>query len=198
MDSVTIDNTDQGKLDAVITWQFDQAEHLCAFVAKLDEMFQGTTADFWDDWLSDVTNIDTCNGFGLALFGAILGVPRFTVVSGTTKTPISETLYRKILKARFLLLEGNASVKDYCEYCNAIFGGGVQVSDGLDMTLTFTNGSLVEGSEEEYIFENYYDELFVFPAGVREHMTGIKFFGFHRTEGTDDDIAPFSGGVFKW
>lgn len=196
MNTVTINNTDERKFDSVITWQFDQAPNLCGLITALADIFQATTADFWDDWLSNVTNIDTANDFGLSLFGAILAFPRPTVTVGGTTATISTSLYRTILKARFKLLDGNSSVSDYCEYCNSIFGGDVQVVDGLDMTLSFTDNGLTADTELKELFDNYYDTLFIYPSGVREEVTGVKFFGFDN--GTNTDIAPFRGGVFTW
>lgn len=178
MDTVTIDNTDAGRFDAVITWQFDQAPNLCGLVAALSDFFRGTTTDFWDDWLTDVTNIDNAGDFGLALFGSILAFPRPTVTIDGTTAAISTELYRTILKARFKLLSSDATVKDYCEYCNAIFGGDVSVVDGFDMTMEFADNGLTADTELKELFDNHYDSLFVYPSGVRENLTGIKYFGF--------------------
>ena len=72
MDSVIIDNSDGGRIDKCITWQFDNATNLIALIDSVKAAYNTTTKDFWDEWLAKHTNINQADSFGLSLIGKLV------------------------------------------------------------------------------------------------------------------------------
>lgn len=188
------------ELDRVITWQYDKSE-LVEFVQLLADFLRDSTKEFWTDWQSDVVNIDTANDFGLAVWGKVLGIDRFPIGDAT----ISTELYRKILKARFALVNSDGTVADYIKYVTAIFGSGnMTVLDGNDMSLTF--GEYTGSDEElEELAETRPESLFAYPAGVRDNAEANgKFLAFVSANGAtpSSTLYPRAGrfdeSTFNW
>ena len=101
-----MDNSIEADLKKVITWQYDNATNLVALILSMEEFFSESTQKFWDDWPTDVANIDTANDFGLSVWGMLVGVKRFILEDGQGGgTPISSELYRRIIKAKVKLLD---------------------------------------------------------------------------------------------
>ena len=96
------------ELDRVILWQYDNS-NLVGFVQLLADFLGQSTKQFWEDWQSDVVNVDTANDFGLAVWGKVLGIERPVISTGT----VSTELFRKIVKARFELMNSSAAIHDY-------------------------------------------------------------------------------------
>lgn len=196
-----MDNSIEADLKKVITWQYDNATNLVALIMSMEEFFSESTQKFWDDWPADVANIDTANDFGLSVWGMLVGVKRFILEDGQGGgTPISSELYRKIIKAKVKLLDGNASMKDYCDFVYAIFGGGVAPVDGLDMSLTFTDNGLT--GEESLLFAQHMDEIVVYPAGVRDNAVSDSLvFGFdgqQKVAQSDPNLGGLDESSFVW
>lgn len=196
-----MDNSIEADLKKVITWQYDNATNLVALIMSMEEFFSESTQKFWDDWPADVANIDTANDFGLSVWGMLVGVKRFILEDGQGGgTPISSELYRRIIKAKVKLLDGNASMKDYCDFVYEIFGGGVAPVDGLDMSLTFTDNGLT--GEESLLFAQHMDELVVYPAGVRDNAVSDSLvFGFdgqQKVTQSDPDLGGLDESSFVW
>lgn len=196
-----MDNSIEADLKKVITWQYDNATNLVALIMSMEEFFSESTQKFWDDWPTDVANIDTANDFGLSVWGMLVGVKRFILEDGQGGgTPISSELYRRIIKAKVKLLDGNASMKDYCDFVYAIFGGGVAPVDGLDMSLTFTDNGLT--GEEALLFAQHMDEIVVYPAGVRDNAVSDSLvFGFdgqQKVTQSDPNLGGLDESSFVW
>lgn len=193
-----MNNSIKDELNRVITWQYDNSTNLIAIVMSLEHYYEESTEKFWDSWVDDVVNIDTATDFGLAVWGNILGVKRF--VRTASGEPVSTELYRKILKARAKLLDGNASMKDYCEFAYEIFGDKVIVSDGLDMSLTFADDGL-DGEELE-VFTDHLDDIVPYPTGVHDNNPSDScVFGLEDQDpamDSDPQIGGLDDSTFAW
>lgn len=197
-----MDNSVTQELDKTILWQYDNAENLIAIIDMMKEFHVESTQKLWDSWPSDVVDIDTASDFGLAIWGNLLGVPRFILDNGDgTTTVISTDLYRSILKARAILLNGNASIPDYCDYVHAIFGDAVSVEDGLDMSLMFYDNGL--DGEKRLLFEQYLEDVMLYPTGVHDNdLSDSNVFALDGQQTNLTSSDPHAGGLdessFAW
>lgn len=57
-------------------WQYSNASRLLALIDAEQSFVDANITGFWQNWYDDVFNIDTCNTFGLEVWGLILGVRR--------------------------------------------------------------------------------------------------------------------------
>lgn len=185
------------ELDRVILWQYDNS-NLVGFVQLLADFLNQSTKQFWEDWQRDVVNINTANDFGLAVWGKILGIERPVISTGS----ISTELFRKIVKARFELMNSSATTADYIKYVNSIFGeDSVSVTDGNNMSLSFGEYT----GEDEELAELSIESLIPYPAGVRDNSEADgMFLAFVEDDEDvpDATLYPRAGGfdesTFNW
>ncbi len=195
-DRYAIDNSFDGDLKRVITWQYDQAENLIAFLGVFKGFFADSTEDFWEGFRKamDIANAEgsgSVSEFGLAVWGKLLGIPRPVVSyqaegeAAAAQHPMSADFYRRLLVGRFRLANENASMDAYIRFCDYVFGEGkVTATDGYDMSLKFTwtgDAALTTDADREMksAVESIPDVVFAFPAGVRSSDERDAFvFGF--------------------
>ena len=122
MTNQKIDNSlkDYGK---TVLWQYDKAYRLLSLLKHLQTMFYVSVQRFWDYWESKVLNIDNCDSFGTKLWGFILGVGR-PVVAGDNEYSheISTTVYRRLLKGAFYLMQAGCDMGSVVGYLEIVFG----------------------------------------------------------------------------
>lgn len=178
MNNPHIDNTADSDLSRVITWQYDNAENLIATIGMLKDFFSDSVSDLWDSIAAGV-NIsipDEASDFDLAKWGKLLGVERpVLTINGASVTMKSEA-YRRILVARFRLLNSDATTEDYITFIKYIFGAAVEISYNDNMALTFSYvGNVPQSTNSvEYhlytAFNQFPDSIFIYPAGVRSNV----------------------------
>jgi len=198
----------------VLLWQYNEAENLEALIQAKQDWFNANFSSFWDDWYTDVFNIETANDFGLEVWGIILGI-RFTSIlrpatggsfwgfgpynknfnngnfGSTEEVELSETQKRMVVKLRYLQLISRGTIPEINNALNIVFGEGVYCRDNLDMTITVVF-TFTPARDVRFIIENY--DLLPRPSAVElDFVTEIDVgtaFGF----GPDDenfDHAPF-------
>ena len=213
MTNFAIDNTDDGDFNRSIIWQYDNAERLVGVIHAFADFFKAAVTDFWDDLIRQEaigydTDPATCSDFGLAVWGKILqvGRPMLSITDNGTETQrmLSAGLYRKVLVARFRLVNGNATIPDFIEYVKYVFDGKVSVVDQGTMSLAFEvkDGATLT-AEESALLNQCADSLFAFPSGVRsDELATDKVFGFsEQTEGasaSDPEIGGLDDCGFNW
>lgn len=184
MTNYTIDNSDNGDFSRSITWQFDNAPNICGIILDLfKNAYDGTTKNFWNSFIQNFLNIDTANAAGLSAWGKRLGVKR--------PGGIGDSLYRRMIKAKFILLRSNASIQDFQLYVDSIFGvkNSVSVHDNLDMSITydfpetFVDDDDVSSQEFAILAFSNYDVVAIFPSGVRDGSKPGVVFGLAGQEG---------------
>lgn len=192
----TIANPDF-KIDAsgVYLWQYEDAERLHAILKGSEEFFGVAVTQFWEDFRDKIFNISTAVGFGLDLWGQILGIPRPTYtheVDGADVTePISDDLYRRVLLGALYKMNTNATVYDINHYLSYIFPDrAFVVRDNLDMTFTVF-AVFVPTDEEKAVLR--LDNFIPRPAGVMCNFTyydaeNSQFWGFS-AEGTEEELT---------
>ena len=194
------DNSIDAVLDKIVIWQYDESKSICALIDQFKQWHNDTTGSVWDS-ISKGFNLATkedATDFALALFGRIMGVPRLDVtVDGVTRT-MSKELYRRILVAKFRLLNGNGSIADYSKFVSTIFGSNVTFTDNHDMSVAveWTGGEPTDedGKELKYAFDNYRKYIFSYPTGVEERLTitGKRF--WLAENASDKPTASTNGG----
>lgn len=164
-----LNNSDNGDICRSITWQFDDAPNVSGIIKMLKDIYGMSTEDFFDGMVERIylpdLKTDGTDDYGLSVWGKILNLSRPIVnVEGTLQS-ISSDFYKKLLLGRIRLLEGNASVADYCKYIEFVYDGNVTVADGLDMGLTFTAKTGL-ATEKEALINSAPEIAFAFPSGV--------------------------------
>ena len=196
-------NSDNGDIKRSITWQYDDAEHLVALILMINDFFAQSTEQFWDDWFSNIENIDTATDFGLAIWGILLSLPRPDVQVGGTTGTISTNLYRKLLKLRLRLLFSNSSMGEYVKIYNEIFDGKIKVVDNQTMSMDFVDDESLD-DETKAVMEQSPEAIFLYPTGVKHNVPcndPVFAFAYDNpldAEESDPEIAPFDASSFDW
>lgn len=178
-----------------LIWRHNQAENLQALInnkkSALDELNQG----FWNDWYTDVFNLQTANEFGLSLWSIILDIPlsvepadpappntnfgfgpfRKNFGNGNFTPSESEIVLskedaRRVLKLRYYQLITRATIPECNKISCDVFCdlGASYVQDNQDMTMTYFLG-FPDDAQIRFILDNY--DLLPRPSGV-----GIDYF----------------------
>ena len=190
MNAHTNDNSSSAELDKCITWQYDKATNLVAFIGMLGDFFAQSTESLWDSWKAKVNDIGTADDFGLSVWGKILNCRRPIINIGGNDVNLGTEKYRAVLKARAQLLASHGTVPDYKAYIETAFDGHFIVQDGNDMGITFvaTNDAT---DEEVALADQFPDIAFLFPCGARSSsVTDPASIGFKGQQTNDPDDTP--------
>lgn len=63
-----------------ILWQYNEAANLQSLIEQKQAWYDINQSEFWNDWYTDVFNLETANFFGLSVWSIILNVPLFVPV----------------------------------------------------------------------------------------------------------------------
>ena len=172
-----------------ILWQYNEATNLQAILQENQDFYNIQQTQFWTNWIGDVFDLRTANDFGCAVWSIILGLPTTIPVSadaadgdswgfeGFRKNfdngnfsagaenfiQLSIEQKRTVLRMRYFQLTSRGTVPEFNRFLREIFGPGVYILDGLDMT-----GEIIfqtEPSAQTKLILKYYDIL-PRPAGV--------------------------------
>jgi hypothetical protein len=217
--SVTIQPFDYSvDLMRSILWQDDTALNLQTLVKDQQNFVDSAYTKFWQDWYTNVFNLDTANDFGLAVWSIILGLPLFIDVSGdsddkpiwgfdddfyynfdrgvftTERNIILKTEEKRIvLKLRYFQLANRGDLIEINYFLRYVFKDNVIYGlDGLDMSMTYV--LLFKMSQNLFKALMQYD-LFPRPAAVK-----LKFYdGTLDTFGFDlETYKNFDNGYFYY
>lgn len=175
-----------------LLWQYHKAERLQALVQACQDEMNANVEDFWNDFYTNVFNIDTVNTFGLAVWGILLGVERPTYTSDGQTQYYSDDMYRLFLKSRILMFQMDGSIYRINQYINYLFPNKpIYVIDNLDMTISI-NFYYTPSAEEWQVLNN--PDFLPRPSGVQIEILSInpdEIFGFNGTEFQPWDTEPF-------
>lgn len=173
-------------------WQYNKAERLQAIIQACQDEMDGNTKDFWNDFYTNIFNIDTANTFGLSVWGILLGVERPTYESGGVIHYYSDDMYRLFLKSRILMFQMDGSIYKINQYINYLFPNKpIYVIDNYNMTISITF-YYTPTSEEWQLLNN--PDFLPRPSGVKIELKTIdptKIFGFYGTGFQPWDTKPF-------
>ena len=66
-----------------LLWEYNNAEKLQAIIQSKQDWYTTNQTEFWQDWITNVFNLQTANAFGLEVWSIILGFPLFINLSPT-------------------------------------------------------------------------------------------------------------------
>jgi len=72
-------------LDSII-WQYDNASKITGLLQYKNTWLTENHTAFWQNWYTDIFNLDTANDFGLAVWSIILGLPLFIELNPESPT----------------------------------------------------------------------------------------------------------------
>jgi hypothetical protein len=175
-----------------ILWQYNDAEYLKTIIENKQNCYNSKVVDFFDDWYTNVFNIDTANDFGLSVWAKILNVNfaqkkafradkttfgfgnlRSTFARGNFIPLPDEDIYltteqkRLIIKIIYQKYNLLPSVPEINKVIRQFFGESSYVVDGLDMTTSMVVFTEQLSREKQFIIEEF--GILPRPAGV-----GIK------------------------
>lgn len=175
-----------------ILWQYNNAERLRALIAAEARFFDAEVQGFWQNWYRDVFNLNTANGFGLAVWAVILGVSQDirlgedvpadvwgfdteaidngnknfvhgNFVRTENVLQVKTEQLRMLLKIRAMQLVSNGSAYDINRMLKMIFGDRAYVLDNHDMSITYV---LDDSLSLDELFILQETSAFKPPAGV--------------------------------
>lgn len=174
-----------------ILWQYNDASKLISLAQQKSEWYEENQRDFWDNWYTDVFNLQTANDFGLAVWARILNVPLVATVPASEDRPVfgfgihnlnffngnfgrdvSGTVNltteqkRLVLRLRYFQLISNGTVPEINAFLRLLFGseGAVYVLDSLDMSFAVYVFDFVPAASVLFVLEQF--DLLPRPAGV--------------------------------
>ncbi len=186
MDQQLFDNSVD--LLQALLWQYNNATNLQGILNFKQDWYNSENRDFWDDWYTDVFNLNTLNDFGCSVWAIILGINFITQIEpdlsrggwgfgpygknffdgnfGASSTQVIELTTaqkRLVLKLRYFQLISRGTVPETNKFLADLFGkGNAWVEDNLDMTITVFIKK--PDTETLFILNNY--DLLPRPAGV--------------------------------
>lgn len=188
-----------------LLWQHDNAEGLKTLLEKKQQWYDVNQTEFWQDWFTNVFDLDTANGFGLAVWARILNVPlQVRVEADVARSAFGFGVHHKnfnngsfargqsgdialsieqqrlVLKLRYFQLISRGAVPEINEWLASLFAdqGSVFVIDPNDMTFVTYFFRFQPDSDLQFILEKY--DLLPRPAGVgvRYQVQVRPAFGF--------------------
>lgn len=202
-------------LEALL-WQKNDAVKLQALLQQKQDWYNVNYTQFWQDWYTNVFNLQTANDFGLSVWSIILNLPlviepvpdpsrktfgfgpyrknfnngNFSDVNSPTRLTTEEK--RLLLRLRYWQLVSRGAIPETNQFLSDVFAalGVVYVLDGLNMTIT----ALFKFSPSAKLRQllKLYD-LIPRPSGV-----GIKYLDMTRkTFGFGPYRKNFNNGNFR-
>lgn len=121
-----------------IFWQYNNAPVINSLINAKQNWYNQNQVTFWTDWVNNVINIQKANGYGLSIWGILLGVPRTYLVNGENIT-LSREQYRTVILARLRLIKMRGTIPEINSLLKFLFGqyGKAYVIDNYNMTMTY-------------------------------------------------------------
>ena len=174
-----------------ILWQYENAPNLKNLIQSKQNWYNTNNEQFYQSLIDNFLNILTANDWGLGLWGVILQVPRTYTVNGEEIT-LDRERYRKVLRAKMLLIRMNGTIPEIIKYINFLLGeyGQIDVIDNLNMTITYRFNFNLSDLQIAILKTT---GLLAAPAGVRANVVSLDntVFGFNGSGG-----QPFNQGRF--
>lgn len=102
-------------------WQYGKAESLTSLMSQKEQWYNNNVTGFWDNFYTNIFNLQTANSFGLNLWGSLLNVVRPTYENNGQTIVFTDDQYRILLLGQLMLQNSNGSIHDFNNYLNFIF-----------------------------------------------------------------------------
>jgi aryl-phospho-beta-D-glucosidase BglC (GH1 family) len=205
-------------LDNTIITQYSNSPHINAVIEKCNEVID--PSQNIDDFYNLIWNVATAEGYGLDVWGRIVGVNRVlelpdgiyfgfaeaTILSAdpfnqapfysgeqlTTNYSLTDEAYRQLIYAKALANISDGSIKSFNQILRLLFPGrgNAYVADGLDMTMTYTFDFLLTEVEATIVVQ----------SGVLPRPAGVAIFFVENGVGIGDENTPLfsiTGGTLQ-
>lgn len=175
-------NTD---LRQVLKWLHNKAPNIQALINSKNDWYEKYNNGFWDNWYTDVFNLDTCNEFGIYVWCEILGVPKDKFVLEPLENAWAYGEYRKNYVASSSNTDPNREVVG-----GNFMGGGNEVITGIEearLALKLRYAALISDGRLESI--NYMLNWIINKGEPYDFAAG-KYFSV-----VDDSSTPTTGAV---
>ena len=122
MKNHVIDNSLKN-LGKTVLWQYDKAVRLLSILKHIQVLFHCAVEQLWEYWRKSILSVDSMDAMGCSIWGMFLGVPRPHVKdeSGNERL-IATSVYRKVLKGAFYMMQANSTFSDILSYLEIVFG----------------------------------------------------------------------------
>lgn len=178
-------------LNDCFLWQYDLASNLQQLMFNKQAFNSVNVSQFWNNFITNVFNIDTANTFGLELWGIVLGIKRPSYIDNGQTIIFSDDQYRVVIKGQLLLMNSNGSCHDINTYLEWLFSEPIFVQDYFNMSITIV--VFHTPTPEELAVLNM-DGFLPRPSGVLvnlEVVSQTEVFGFYGQE-----LSTFDNGAF--
>lgn len=192
-------------LRRAILWEYNEALNLQGLLNAKNDWYVANQTQFWQNWMTDIFDLQTANQFGLYVWSIILGLPLYVnsppITSlifgfngsggvnfdngilndqnGSTELLPMET-QRIALRLRYFQLVSSGTVPETNRMLADVFAdyGPAWLIDNHDMTQTYIFNFPVTW-DLKYLFTNY--DILPRPAGVGSGYIDatLKYFGFN-------------------
>jgi hypothetical protein len=191
---------------SALLWRHNEADALQSILQSKQDWYTTNHTQFWEDWCTNVFNLNTANEFGLTVWALILGVPLNLITPpntgpvfgfgpngngyqnfdngnfGVSAAGAGLTIEQKriLLQLRYYKLISRCTVPEINERMKAILGqyGSVYVLDGNNMEYVTYVFGFQPNSALQFILENF--DVLPRPAavGVKYIVSTRPAFGF--------------------
>lgn len=197
-----------------LLWQYNDAENLQAILEAKDAWYVENQQQFWEDWFTNVFNLETANDFGLNVWSIILGQPIYinngpqpqgqifglgefnqNLTNGNFGSQngysyqFSTPYARLLLQLRYFQLTSAGTVPEINRMLKYLFGsnyGPAFLVDDHDMTQRYLFGFTIP-SEMLLMFNSF--DILPRPAGVKSTMQQESIVPF--------GLGPYNGNLLN-
>lgn len=180
--------------ESTVISQYANSPTIDALIASLNSAID--PSEDIDNFYNYVFNIATAQGFGLDIWGRVVGVTRYALSDQYgNQITLTDDEYRTVILTKALSLISGTSIPSMNAILYYIFGstGQIYVIDGFNMTITFFAAFTPNTLQLAYL--KYFASI-CRPAGVGAYVYSIStpIFGFSQNQSspTDATIGNFS------
>lgn len=190
-----------------LLWEYNDATNLQGLLEQKQAWYDANERDFWQNWITNVFDLRTCNEFGLRVWSIILGLNlfvnsppdslskptfgfdspfyknfgrgNFSNFSNGGSVVLSTEMKRLALRLRYFQLVSSGTVPETNRMLAYLFAdmGQVYLLDGYNMTQVYVFRFTIP-SALKYLLDNF--DILPRPAAVSSRYLDAtkKYFGF--------------------
>lgn len=180
-------------VEQTIISQYGNSAAICALIQNMNEYID-PCADI-DGFFDTVWNVETAVGFGLDIWGRIVGLPTGRYIYTEPVTVLNDDQFRALILIKALSNISITSSATFNQMLNNFFAGRGRcyVSDQGSMQMRYTFEFPLEDYEIQIMSQ---PGIFLRPAGVQVGVLIIQLPAFGFSEAGTTSAAPFGQAPF--
>lgn len=187
-----------------VLWQYNDAAKIQSILQQKSDWYNTNQTEFWQDWITNVFDLRTCNDFGCQVWAIILGLPLQVVTPPTNKANFGFGTFNKnfnhgnfgqlgsgiagltldqkriLLQLRYRKLTSRCTVPETNKMLADLLGkyGKIYLLDPLDMSYSIYVFGFQPYSSLLFVLQNF--DILPRPAavGVKYIVSTRPVFGF--------------------